>query len=415
MDASDSLRIGPMYYTLVLSSSDRLNDMRSQSATHGRIVLVLNPGLTFHREIIAGIGAFSQAAGLRWVFEVENNILKALAAPQAPDGFIVDASANQEIELLASMKKHPLVCVSAGVSCKCPPDVPQVASDNRALIDAAVQHLRDAGITSFAWYAKPKYMGTEWAQERAQAFTDLVKLPAGFLWDEAGADGTAREVQLAEWLRSLPTRTGIIAVNDSSAREVLHACNVIGRAVPDDLAIVGIDNDPLVAAMAPLPISSVVQGSHEMGWKAAELLHARMRERALETYRFAIPPKGIHPAATSPKSCPVLREALEYIAAHAAHGIKAEQVADHLGMSRTTLERLFREHLGYTAHEELLKTRLAQAKQLLLARGLSTAEVAKRCGFRTQQYMHVVFKRELGLSPGEFVAQAESRTGAMSA
>ena len=397
-----------MYYTLVLSSSDRLNDMRSQSATHGRIVLVLNPGLTFHREIIAGIGAFSQAAGLKWIFEVENNILKALAAAQVPDGFIVDASANQEVELLASMKKYPLVCVSAGVTCKCPPDVPQVASDNRALIDAALQHLRDAGITNFAWYAKPKYLGTEWAQERSQAFADLVIKPAGFLWEDAGADTAVREANLAAWLKALPARTGIVAVNDSSAREVLHACNVIGRVVPDELAIVGIDNDPLVAAMAPLPISSIVQGSHEMGWKAAELLHARMREREPEAYRFAIPPKGIHPAATSPKSCPELREALEYIAAHAAQGIKAEQVADHLGMSRTTLERLFREHLGYTAHEELLKTRMALAKQLLLARGLSTAEVAKRCGFRTQQYMHVVFKREMGLSPGEFVAQATS-------
>jgi len=384
--------------------------MRSQSATAGRIVLILNPGLTFHREIISGIGAFSQAAGLRWVFEVESNILKALASPQPPDGFIVDAGAHQELELLSSMKKYPFVCVSAGVSSKCPEDVPQVASDNHSLVDSAVQHLRDAGITSFAWYAKPKYLGTDWAQERWQAFSTIVDSPAGTFWEDAPDQSMVeREKQLARWLKQLPARTGIVAVNDSSAREVLYASTAIGRAVPDDLAVVGIDNDPLVAALAPVQISSVIQGSQEIGRKAAELLHARMREKKIESFRFAIPPKGIHPAATSPKSCPVLREALEYIATHAVQGIKAEQVADYLGMSRTTLERLFREHLGYTAHEELLKTRLAQAKLQLLARNCSTAEVAKRCGFRTQQYMHVVFKRELGLSPGEFVAQATSR------
>lgn len=384
--------------------------MRSQSATAGRIVLILNPGLTFHREIISGIGAFSQAAGLRWVFEVESNLLKALASPLPPDGFIVDAGAHQELELLSSMKKYPFVCVSSGVSSKCPEDVPQVASDNHSLVDSAVQHLRDAGITSFAWYAKPKYLGTDWAQERWQAFSTIVDSPAGTFWEDAPDQSMVeREKQLARWLKQLPARTGILAVNDSSAREVLYASTAIGRVVPDDLAVVGIDNDPLVAALAPVQISSVIQGSQEIGRKAAELLHARMRQKKIESFRFAIPPKGIHPAATSPKSCPVLREALEYIATHAVQGIKAEQVADYLGMSRTTLERLFREHLGYTAHEELLKTRLAQAKQQLLARNCSTAEVAKRCGFRTQQYMHVVFRRELGLSPGEFVAQAISR------
>lgn len=373
-------------------------------------MLILNPGLTFHREIISGIGAFSQAAGLRWVFEVESNILKALASPQPPDGFIVDACAHQELELLASMKKYPFVCVSAGVTSKCPEDVPQVASDNHSLVDSAVQHLRDAGITSFAWYAKPKYLGMDWAQERWQAFSTIVESPAGTFW-ESGPDEHKddRGKLLAQWLKQLPIRTGIVAVNDSSAREVLYASTAVGRQVPDDISVVGIDNDPLVAALAPVQISSVIQGSQEIGRKAAELLHARMREKKLDSYRFAIPPKGVHPAATSPKSCPVLREALEYIAGHAVQGIKAEQVADHLGMSRTTLERLFREHLGYTAHDELLKTRLAQAKLQLLARNCSTAEVAKRCGFRTQQYMHVVFKRELGLSPGEFVAQAVLR------
>ena len=374
----------------------------SSSANTSRIVLVLDPGLTFHREVIAGIGAFSVAAGLKWLFEIETNVLKALAASRAPDGFIVDASAVEEVELLASMHRHPLVCISSAMATPCPAGVSLLASDNPALIDLAIQHLRDSGLTRFAYYAKPKYFAAPWAVERRAAFLQQTAEPVGVFGGEAGDD-------LQAWLRGLPARTGIVAVNDSSARELLHACNAIGRKVPDDLAIVGIDNDPLVAALAPLPISSVIQGSHEIGRKAAELLHANMRQRNAEAVRLAIPPRGVHPAATSPKSCPELREALEYIARHAVQGIKAEQVADHLGMSRTTLERLFREHLGYTAHEELLRTRLSQARQLLLSRTLSTAEVAKRCGFRTQQYMHVVFKRELGLSPSEFVAQSGAR------
>jgi LacI family transcriptional regulator len=396
-----------MYYTLSQSLLvSGLKKMRGHFANVSRIVLILDPGLTFHREIIAGVGAFSQAAGLKWVFEVESNILKVLSAPKAPDGFIADASAMAEVELLASMDKYPLVCVSSAVTTHCPEGVPQVASDNHALIDAAIQHLRDAGITGFAFYAKPKYQEALWAVERREAFQRQIARPAGVLYDAEGAD----DGRLAAWLQALPPRTGIVAVNDSSARAILHTCNAAGRNVPDDIAIVGIDNDPLVASLAPLPISSVIQGSYEIGRKAAELLHMRMRDKGMGAERLSIPPKGVHPAASSPKTCPVLRDALEYIGHHAIQGIKAEQVADHLGMSRTTLERLFREHLGYTAHDELLRTRMEQAKQLLLSRTLSTAEVARRCGFRTQQYMHVVFKRELGLSPSEFVDKSVGNT-----
>ncbi|MBS1209442.1 MAG: helix-turn-helix domain protein [Proteobacteria bacterium] len=381
--------------------------MRNHSANTSRIVLVLNPGLTFHREVIAGVGAFSQAAGLKWAFEVETNVLKALAATKVPDGFIVDTDASEEVELLASMDKYPLVCISSAVSSACPPGVSQLASDNAALVDLAIQHLRDSGLTCFAFYAKPKYRHALWAKDRREAFAQQTPKAFGMLYEISGNPSAEEGGEtLLAWLHGLPARTGIIAVNDSSAREVLHACNTLGRKVPEEIAIVGIDNDPLVAAMAPLPITSVMQGSHEIGRKAAELLHASMRDRNRPPVRLAIAPRGIHPAATSPKTCPVLRDALEYIASHAAQGIKAEQVADHLGMSRTTLERLFCEHLGYSAHEELLRTRLGLAKQLLLSRTLSTAEVAQRCGFRTQQYMHVVFKRELSLSPSEFIAQS---------
>lgn len=80
----------------------------SSSADTSRIVLVLEPGLTFHREVIAGIGAFSQAAGLKWLFEIETNIVKALAGPRVPDGFIVDASASEAVGLLASLNRYPL-------------------------------------------------------------------------------------------------------------------------------------------------------------------------------------------------------------------------------------------------------------------------------------------------------------------
>ena len=108
--------------------------------------------------MIAGIGAFSQAAGLKWVFEVQTNILKALSAPKPPDGFIVDADASEEVGLLVSMDKYPLVCISSAVSSAVPTSrFTGVRRTMTALVDLAVQHLRDTGLTCFAYFAKPKY------------------------------------------------------------------------------------------------------------------------------------------------------------------------------------------------------------------------------------------------------------------
>ncbi len=367
-----------------------------------QVMLVLGTSQTFHREIIAGVGAYVRERSLNWILSLERGIAPGAVMP----ALIVDADAHAEA--LASVAAgRMLVCVGSAASTPCPADVPLVCSDNAALIALALRHLHDVGVRQLAFCGKSKYAGRVWARERLAAFVQQAGSAAAPAVVHAGNAESEEDEQrmLHDWVANLPPRTGIVAVNDSTARDLLHICNSLGREVPDDLTIVGIDNDPLVDALTPTPISSVIQGAREIGRKAAELLHRSMRQQALSERCVAVQPSGLQLAKTSrhTRIADMLNKAIAYIAAHVGEGIKAEQVAQHVGMSRSALERSFEARLGRTIHDEILQTRLALAKQLLSNRHLSVAEVAERCGFRTQQYMHVVFKRELGCTPGEFL------------
>ena len=141
-----------------------------------------------------------------------------------------------------------------------------------------------------------------------------------------------------------------------------------------------------------------------MGRIAAEMLHRRLTGAPIQHSRILVPPEGINPQDSSrhqPINHPYVMRALHYIRQFAAQGIKVAQVADYVGVSRTTLESHFRRQFGRSVHEEILSFKIKMARQLLESGENTCNEVAHRCGFTTVQYMYAVFRRELGCSPRE--------------
>jgi len=122
----------------------------------------------------------------------------------------------------------------------------------------------------------------------------------------------------------------------------------------------------------------------------------------LDGCKVVVPPAGLNALASTLHThtySPMVMRALHYIRQHACHGIRTEQVASYAGVSRSTLENAFRTDLGTTIHSILLKHRLDVARDLLCNSDLPSGEIAKRSGFKTPQYMHVAFKRELATTP----------------
>ena len=381
-----------------------------------RIALLFNANKIYDREVISGIGDYLGSTRVAWDLFLEEDFRARLNGIEHwdGDGIIADFDDPAVAETLACC---PLPVVAVGSSYHCesgyPDGIPYVATDNLKLVKLAYDHLIDVGLTRFAMYSLPISPVNRWAQEREMAFTRLTG-PAGLinrgLSTSPLAWNSASEM-LTQWLRNLPKPVGIIAVTDARARHVLQACLTAGIAVPEEVAIIGIDNDPLTRTLNRIPLSSVIQGTEEMGRTAAHLLHQMLHGARVNNTRILVPPVGINVLASSqhqPLSSPYVMRARHYIRQYACQGIKTEQVADYVGVSRSSLESYFRRELGYTVHQEILNFKLEKSCEMLLDGGLSTADIAIRCGFTTLQYMHAVFKRELGCTPREYAEREQS-------
>jgi LacI family transcriptional regulator len=378
-----------------------------------RIALLFNGNKIFDREVITGIADYLSSTRTHWDLFLEEDFRLRLSGIEQwqGDGIIADFDDPSVAATLAA-SRVPLVAVGGSYEdpADYPASVPYVATDNFKIIKLAYQHLIEAGLRNFALFSLPEARENRWAQEREKAFSALMRRdrmePAVFRGQSTQAhswDESVRE-QIA-WLHSLPKPVGIVAVTDARARQLLQACTLAGIAVPEQVALIGIDNDPLARILTRIPMSSVIQGAQEMGRTAAHLLDQMLHGVRLADTRILVPPSGINVLASSkhePAKNPHVMRARHFIRQYACQGIKTDQVASYVGISRSSLESHFRQELGYSVHDEILRFRLNAAVDILKQGDCHLAEVALKCGFTSSQYMHSVFKRELGCSPRSY-------------
>lgn len=385
--------------------------------TAHRIALLFNGNKIYDREIIAGIAAYLNTTRVSWDLYLEEDFRCRLPGIERwrGDGIIADFD-DPAVSAALARSALPVVAVGGSYQDEAdyPARVPYVATDNFKLIKLAYEHLIEAGLTRFACFSLPEAAVNRWAQQREKAFCALLRrdrieplLYRGLgtsapSWDEAVE-------QQVEWLHSLPKPIGIIAVSDARARQLMQACMRAGIAVPEQVALIGIDNDPLARMLTRIPLSSVIQGAQEMGRTAAHLLHQMLNGARLDGTRILVPPAGLNVLASSrhqPCQHPHVMQARHFIRQYACQGIKTGQVADYVGVSRSSLESHFRQELGRSVHDEILRFKLDAAKAILAREPGNIADIAVHCGFTTVQYLHAVFKRELGCTPREYQERA---------
>lgn len=378
-----------------------------------RVALLFHASKVYDREIIAGIGSYVNHTRVAWDLFLEEDFRFRLDGIEDwhGDGVIADFDDPAVSSALSSMKL-PVVAVGGSYADEAtyPEGIPYVATDNALMVRQACEHLIEAGLREFACYSLPESPLNRWAQERERAFDAFVRgdglacrihrglATSAPTWNSAAS-------QLIAWLESLPKPIGIVAVTDARARQILQACILADIAVPDEVAIVGIDNDTLGQHLTRIELSSVCQGTQQMGRTAAHLLHQMLGGARLGSLRVVVPPTGIQVRASSMRAAahgPQVMRALHYIRQYACQGIKTDQVAAHLGLSRSSLETYFRRELQRTVHDEILRYKLDRARALLQDGELTGADIAERTGFGSVQYLNAVFKRELGCTPREY-------------
>jgi len=377
-----------------------------------RISLLFNANKMYDRQIIEGIGLYLQSTRADWDVYLEEDFLARLEFIDdwGGDGIIADFD-DPVIQASLSAKQFPTVGVGGSYADESEyPDVSYVATDNHAVVQAAYEHLKHKGLERFAFYGVPPDNHHRWAVERENAMKLLCKqddfscsVYRGFPTNPS----TWRQAmeRLIDWIKGLPNPIGIVAVTDARARHILQACEHIGKIVPDNIALIGIDDDDIARNLSRISLSSVTQGGVEMGYQSAKLLHKKLENPSLKNKRVLIPPVGVSDRQSTDFKAledAFVIQAMHFIRQNACRGIKVDQVLDYVGVSRTNLEQRFKEERGHSIHTELHNEKLYSACKMLERCDLSMSDVATVCGYPSLQYMYAVFKKHFGQTPKQF-------------
>jgi LacI family transcriptional regulator len=284
---------------------------------------------------------------------------------------------------------------------------PLVHVDDQAIGRLGAEHLLDQGFRRFGFFG---IEGENWSDHRRDAFSERVRAAGCACITHAVSRQTARqqrwedsERDLAAWLAGLPKPAGLMIASDQLGPHTLEACRRAEVTVPDDIGVIGVDNDGPLCEVSDPPLSSVWPDHRRVGYEAARLLHLLMRGAERPAGPVLLPPRGVRvrkstdALALDDRS---VAQAVRYIREHGCEAIEVEDVVRRVPLSRSVLQRRFRALLGRSVHDEIVRVRLARARELLQETDLPLAEIAERAGFRHQEYMGAVFRRRLQQTPG---------------
>jgi LacI family transcriptional regulator len=284
----------------------------------------------------------------------------------------------------------------------------ELFSDSRRAGQLAAEHLMERGFRAYAFIG---IAGRVWSDRRQGSFCKVIRA-AGFVpfvysppRRKQDRCWTHEQSFMATWLHNLPKPIGIMACNDDRGRQVLEACREAGVQVPEEAAVVGVDNDELLCELADPPLSSVALNAEGAGYEAAALLARLMAGRSKKPQRIMAQALQVVARRSTDFLAMEDREVaqtMRYIHENAGRPLQVRQIVEQVALSRRALEIRFQRAVGRSIHEEILRKRLERTKTLLQESNLTLPEVAEVSGFTTPSYLAQVFRQRIGMTPARY-------------
>lgn len=284
----------------------------------------------------------------------------------------------------------------------------EIRADGEAVGRMAADHLVERGLRHFAFVGG--FHRTNWVERRQEAFCKRVA-DAGFRCAVYPAppaserDWGREQKRLGRWLRDQPKPLGVMAALDARGRQVIEACMETGLGIPDEVAVIGVDNDELLCELCDPPLSSIALNAEKAGYEAAELLDRMMRGEKVPRQTIVIEPTHVvarqstEIAATDDRK---IADALRFIRHEANRPLQVPDVAEHIGLSRRSLELRFRRAMGHTVLTEIRRAQLERVRAFLIETDWPIGKIAERCGLANGNYLGKIFRREFGETPQRF-------------
>lgn len=254
-----------------------------------------------------------------------------------------------------------------------------------------------------------------WSQERSESFAGRIRqagLEPHILYTNSRLGSwrsfEAEEPSLTEWLKALPKPVGLMAGNDVCGRYIIETCRIAGLQVPDEVAVIGVDNDELICDLTDPPMSSIALGTENAGYEAAALLDRLIGGERMTGQNILV--RATH-IVTRPSTDilavedRVVAEAIRFIRQRAKKAIQVNDVVDYLAMSRRNLELRFHRVLGRSIYSEIKRVRTQQIIRMLCETDLSISEIALKLGHPSDKHIARYFKHQTGMSLKEYRKQ----------
>jgi LacI family transcriptional regulator len=378
-----------------------------------KVALLVETSRGIGRELLRGIARYSSING-PWCFHISPGDFKQ-AVPKIkqwggtgiiariPDDKSAKAILKAGVPTIALGLNDEQMLANNPLS-----ELSEISSNPMDVATLAAEHLLECGLENFA------FVGSNdrgWANRREIAFYRFLSergyLPHIYRQPARKADCVWEREQshMAKWIAELPQRTGIFACDDDRGREVLEACVLAERRVPDDIAVVGVDNDQVFCELSDPSLSSVALNAYGAGFRGAELLDGLMKKKVRKPQRILIEATGVisrRSTDTVAVDDKHLISAIQFIRRTNGKTISVDHVVREAELSRRALEKRFRELLGRSVHEEIQLARLKSAKRLLIETEYPISKCAKIAGFKTTGYFIQFFVKWVGKTPRRY-------------
>ncbi len=384
-------------------------------STPPNVALLAEVSSPHARGLIRGISRFAQTRGPWRLHLLEllrpADIRRSLDAWRC-DGLIARVKTQAIADAIAKYS-IPTVNVSGAATIG---RWPRVDTDDLAVCWLSVAHLLERGYRTFGFCGMPHY---EWSRRREALFAaelrrrghacEAIELASLTL------ETTVRrpdQRKLVDWIRSLPRPAGIMACSDYCGRVVLEACDEAGVAVPDDVGVIGVDNNELLCELCWPPLSSIAANTERIGFVAAEILAQLLRGSPPSASESLIKPTrlvGRRSTDATSVGEPVVAEAIRFLRAYACGDIGVLDIAQHVNVSRRYLEQQFQKALGRSIFSEIQRVRLETAQRLLGETKWKLEAIAERTGFKHAARMSAVFQQKLHVRPGQYRRRMQNR------
>lgn len=380
-----------------------------------RIGIRLDSTKSFHRACLRGLLNYIRQHKPRWSLTSDTANRMWLVRPDELPDFHPDILLGvfSDNELLDLRRKHVrclslLTHVTDGL-------VPVIASDDVAIGKIAAGHFIDQNIRNGLYYAivrQQTHSTLRFAGFRQTLIEAGASEPAAIQLDLNRVNfrrRASRQKHLSEIAARIRGQIakggaplGVFCFSDDLGATVIEACAQAGLSVPDEVAVVGVDNDNLICDMMSPALSSVQQNGEGIGYKTGEVLEAMFRPGAKVPKQTLLPPLSIviRPSSdTISVEDPILRRAIQIIRGSLTEAVNVNELANQLKVSRRLLAKRFREKLNRSAHEEIVLTRVRAAKQLLATTTMTNLAVALECGFNGEHRFEQNFRTITGMTP----------------